>query len=222
MSRYSTTERNRIRRLPKRASYDQETINRILDEALICHIGIVENGQPFVIPTNFARLNDTILLHGSKASRMIKHVGAGHPVCVTVTILDGVVLARSIFHHSMNYRSAVLFGKGRLVEGDDEKLAALEAISEHIMPGRWREARLPNRREMKATGVVSIRIESASAKVRTGPPGDEQEDYGLPVWAGVLPLEQTALPPLRDELLRENVPIPSYVSSYSRKRAHAR
>jgi uncharacterized protein len=216
MTHYIKTRKTRVRRLPKRGHYDGETIYRILDEALICHVGFVENGQPFVIPINFARMDDHIVLHGAKASRLLKHVEAGHPVCVEVTIVDGLVLARSIFHHSVNYRSVVLFGTGRAVRDDQEKLAALEAVSEHLIPGRWKEARLPNRKELDATRVVSIRIDEASAKVRVGPPLDEEEDYGLPVWAGLLPLQQIPLTPIRDEVQSESISLPDYVAHYSR------
>ena len=219
MTQFTQTEQTRIKRLPERGHYDRETIYKILDEALICHVGFVEKRQPYVIPINFARVEDSIVLHGAKASRLLKHVEAGHPVCVTATLVDGLVLARSVFHHSVNYRSVVLFGKGRPVEDEGEKLAALEAITEHLIPGRWREARLPNRKEMNATRVVSIRIDEASAKVRVGPPGDEQEDYALPVWAGVLPLQEIPLTPIRDELQSEDVRLPEYISQYSRKRA---
>lgn len=219
MIQFPKTDQNRIKRLPERGHYDRETIYRILDEALICHAGFVENGQPYVIPINFARVGDTILLHGAKASRLLKHIEAGHPVCVTVTLVDGLVLARSAFHHSVNYRSVVVFGKGRPVQDEQEKLAALKAITEHLIPGRWQEARLPNRKEMNATRVVSIKIDEASAKIRMGPPGDEPEDYALPVWAGVLPLQEIPLSPIRDELLPEEVPLPTYIAEYSRKRA---
>ncbi|HEX5837250.1 MAG TPA: pyridoxamine 5'-phosphate oxidase family protein [Anaerolineales bacterium] len=212
------TERSRIKRLPKRGHYDRETIYRILDEALICHVGIVEHGQPFVIPINFARTGDTIVLHGAKTSRLLKTIEAGNPVCVEATIVDGLVLARSVFHHSVNYRSVVLFGTGRIVEDDLEKMAALEAITEHLLPGRWREARLPNRREMNATLVVSIKIDEASAKVRMGPPIDDEEDYDLPVWAGVLPLSEAPLPPIRDEMQSKEVALPPYIADYSRNR----
>jgi nitroimidazol reductase NimA-like FMN-containing flavoprotein (pyridoxamine 5'-phosphate oxidase superfamily) len=217
MAKFNKTDRNRINRLPKRGHYDQETIYRILDEALICHVGFAEKGQPYVIPINFARVNDAIVLHGAKASRLLKYVEAGHPVCVTATIVDGLVLARSVFHHSVNYRSVVLFGKGQAVEDEQEKLAALKAITEHLIPGRWGEARLPNRKEMNATRVVSIKIDEASAKVRIGPPMDEQEDYSLPVWAGVLPLQEMALSPIRDEVLPEEVRLPEYIAQYSRR-----
>ena len=212
------THRSRIKRLPKRGHYDRETIYRILDEALICHVGIVEHGQPFVIPINFARTGDSVVLHGAKASRLLKYIEAGNPVCLEATIVDGLVLARSVFHHSMNYRSVVLFGTGRIVEDDLEKMAALEAITEHLVPGRWKEARLPNRREMNATLVVSIKIDEASAKVRTGAPLDDAEDYDIPVWAGVLPLREATLSPIRDEVQSKEVTLPPYIANYSRNR----
>ena len=212
------THRSRIKRLPKRGHYDRETIYRILDEALICHVGIVEHGQPFVIPINFARTGDSVVLHGAKASRLLKYIEAGNPVCLEATIVDGLVLARSVFHHSMNYRSVVLFGTGRIVEDDLEKMAALEAITEHLIPGRWKEARLPNRKEMNATLVVSIKIDEASAKVRVGSPIDDEEDYDLPVWAGVLPLGEVSLFPIRDEMQSKEVILPPYIAGYSRNR----
>lgn len=217
MTDFARTNRNRIKRLPKRGYYDRETIHRILDEGLICHVGFVEQKQPYVIPTNFARVEDNIVLHGAKASRLLKHIEAGHPICVEVTIIDGLVLARSVFHHSVNYRSVVVFGKGRLLKDEQEKLTALRAVTEHLIPGRWQEARLPNRKELNATSVVSINIDEASAKVRMGPPVDEQEDYALPVWAGILPFQETPLPPIRDELQSEIIPLPKYVALYSRK-----
>jgi len=218
MTKTIQTNRSRLRRLPKRGSYDRETVYRILDEALICHVGFVDNGQPFVIPLNFARVDDMIVLHGAKASRLLKHIAAGNPVCVEATIVDGLVLARSVFHHSVNYRSVVLFGTGRLVEDEGEKLAALEAVTEHLVPGRWQEARLPNRKELNATRVVSIRIDEASAKVRGGGPVDDEEDYGLPVWAGVLPFTEMPLSPIRDGRQAEDVALPAYLESYSRTR----
>lgn len=216
MTQPIVTGRSRIKRLPKRGHYDRETIYRILDEALICHVGFAIEGQPYVIPTNFARIQDRIVLHGAKASRLLKHVEAGYPVCVEATIMDGLVLARSVFNHSMNYRSIVLFGKGQLVEGEQEKLSALKAITEHLIPGRWQEVRQPSRKELSATRLVSIMIEEASAKVRMGPPVDDQEDYALPVWAGVLPLQEQALSPIRDEFLTQDIPVPEYVTHYSR------
>ena len=218
MTDFAKTEKNSIKRLPKRGYYDRETIYRILDEALICHVGFVEAGQPYVIPINFARVGDYIVLHGAKASRLLKHIEAGNPVCVEATIVDGLVLARSVFHHSLNYRSVVLFGRGRLVLEVQEKLAALEAVSEHLIPGRWKEARLPNPKELNATSVVSIQIDEASAKVRMGPPVDEEEDYALPVWAGVLPLQESPLSPIQDELQSNDVPLPGYIANYSRTR----
>jgi uncharacterized protein len=216
MAQFTQTGKNRIKRFPQRGHYDQETIYHILDEALICHVGFADKGQPFVIPINFARVEDQVVLHGAIASRLLKHVEGGHPICVEATIVDGLVLARSIFHHSVNYRSVVLFGKGRLVEDEQEKLTALKAITEHLIPGRWQDARRPNPKELNATRVVSIKINQASAKVRMGPPIDEQEDYILPVWAGVLPLQELPLSPIRDELQSKDVPLPEYIGQYSR------
>jgi len=218
MSHFIKTERNRLNRKPERGQYDRETIYAILDEALICHVGFESTGQPYVIPINFARVGDTIVLHGAKASRLLKHLEAGQPVCIEATIVDGLVLARSVFNHSLNYRSVVVFGKGHLITDVQEKLAALRAVTEHIIPGRWNEARLPNRKELNATSVVSIKIEEASAKVRSGGVGDEEEDSALPVWAGVLPVQELALPPLQDQLQREEIPLPEYIARYSRKR----
>lgn len=222
MADFSKNNKNTIKRLPKRGHYDRETIYRILDEALICHVGFVQDRQPYVIPINFARVDDTIVLHGAKASRLLKHIEAGHPICVETTIVDGLVLARSVFHHSVNYRSVVLFGTGHLLQDEQEKLHALEAVTEHLIPGRWKEARLPNAKELNATSVVSIRIDDASAKVRVGPPVDEEEDYVLPVWAGVLPLQELALPPLQDELQSREISLPDSIAQYSRKPAELR
>jgi len=216
MTDFNQTERNRIKRLPKRGQYDRETIYQILDEALICHVGFVDKRQPYVIPINFARLEDSIVMHGAKTSRLLKHIQAGHPICVEATIVDGLVLARSVFHHSVNYRSVVVFGKGSLIEDEQEKLTALQAVTDHLIPGRWQEARLPNRKELNATSVVSIKIDDASAKVRIGPPVDDDEDYVLPVWAGVLPLKELPLTPIHDELQSETVLLPDYISGYSR------
>ena len=216
MTEFDQTPRNRVRRLPERASYDRETIYPILEEALICHAGFEEDGQPFVIPTLFAIDGDTLYLHGAKASRLLKHIQAGNPVCISVTLLDGLVLARSVFHHSINYRSAVMFGRGRLLETDAEKLHALEAITEHIARGRWAETRPPNRKELNATGVAAVEIESASAKVRGGPPKDDAEDYALPVWAGILPLELRALEPQNDPGALTPLPVPDYIQNYHR------
>ena len=221
MTAFPKAELNRIKRIPKRGHYDRATIYPILDEALIAHVGFTEKDQPYVIPINFARIGDTIVLHGAKSSRLLRHIAAGNPICLEVMVVDGLVLARSVFHHSVNYRSVVLFGTGREIHDDQEKMATLEAITEHLIPGRWREARLPTRKELNATTVVSIKIDLASAKVRSGPPEDDPADYALPVWAGVLPLQEKALKPVRDELLRRGIPVPEYIAKYSRQKNEA-
>lgn len=218
MSEYKKTEVNRVRREPERGQYDKETIYGIVDDALICHVGFVQEGRPFVIPTLHARQGDEILLHGATTSRLIRHVEAGHEVCLTMTHVDGIVLARSVFHHSINYRSAVLFGRGYLLEGDEETMAALEFFTERLMPGRWADARSPNRKELKATAVVAVPIEIASAKVRSGSPGDDEEDYALPVWAGVLPIVQKVGPAEADGRLADEIAIPDYVAKYVAER----
>jgi len=218
MSEYPITERNQVKRVPKRGQYDRQTVHRILDEGLICHVGFVQDGQPVVIPTLYARRDDTVILHGARTSRMLQHIQAGHPVSLTVTLVDGLVVARSVFHHSMNYRSVVLFGRGQIIEPDEEKLRALEVLTEHILRGRWRDARKPNRQELDATSAVAIAIESASAKVRTGPPVDDEEDYQLPIWAGVIPFRQQALAPSADPRLGSGIPVPGYVTRYDRTR----
>ncbi len=212
MTEFARDERNKVRRVPQRGAYDSEAIYPIIDAAKICHVGFVAEGQPFVIPTIHARVGDVLYFHGATKSRLIQHMAEGHPVCVTVTLLDGLVLARSAFHHSMNYRSAVVFGTGCLVEDPDEKLEALKAITEHVVPGRWAEARQPNELEMKATGVVSLTIESASAKVRAGGPIDDEDDYALDVWAGVLPYEQAPIAAEPDGRLSEGIAAPEYVT----------
>jgi nitroimidazol reductase NimA-like FMN-containing flavoprotein (pyridoxamine 5'-phosphate oxidase superfamily) len=196
------SERITVRRIPKRAHYDQETIHAILDEALICQVGFVIGGEPFVIPTIHARLDDTLYLHGAVASRMLKVLGAGGIVCVSATLLDGLVLARSAFHHSMNYRSVSVFGRARRVTDPQEIQRALDAIVDHVAPGRRAEVRPPNDKELAATAVVALPIEEASAKIRTGGPVDDEEDHALDVWAGVLPLTMTAGAPLDDARLR--------------------
>lgn len=216
MSDYEQTARNRVRRLPARGHYDQETIYAIVDEALYCHVGFVQDGQPFVIPTIHARMGDEIVLHGAKASRLLHHVQAGHQVCVAITLLDGLVLARSVFHHSMNYRSVVLYGRGRTIDSEREKLRALEVLTEHLVPGRWAEARQPNPRELQATAVVAIPIESASAKMRSGPPGDDEADYALPIWAGTLPFHLHCADPEADPQLAAGIPVPEYLARYTR------
>ena len=216
MPDFPITDLNKVQRLPKRGHYDKDVIYPIIDEALICHVGFVQNGQPFVIPTIHARLNDSLILHGAIANRMLKHIQAGNPICVTITLLDGLVIARSVFHSSMNYRSVVLFGKGRLIESDEGKLQALEAITDHIVRGRWNDARQPTKQELNVTTVIALSIESASAKVRTGPPNDDEQDYQLPIWAGVVPLEQRAFAPIPDPKLANGINVPEYVLQYKR------
>ena len=214
----SSTQRTRVVREPDRGAYDRETAYRILDEAFLCHVGFVVDGQPFVIPTSFGRKDASLYIHGSAASRMLRQMKDGVPVCVTVTLLDGLVLARSVFNHSMNYRSVVILGKATLVDNPEEKLAALRVLSEHILPGRWDDARRPNERELKATSVLRVPIEEFSSKVRSGPPIDDEEDYSFPTWAGVIPLEMTVGTTINDPRLDHGRTVPEYVRSYSRKR----
>jgi uncharacterized protein len=211
------TARTRVVREAHRGVYDRETVYRILDEGFLCHVGFVADGQPFVIPTSYGRKDANLYIHGSAASRMLRQMKDGVPVCVTVTLLDGLVLARSVFNHSMNYRSVVILGKAVLVEDPEEKLAALSVLSEHILPGRWDDARQPNERELKQTSVLRLPIEEFSAKVRTGPPIDDAEDYSFPTWAGVVPLEMKAGAPINDPKLDPAREVPSYAKSYSRK-----
>ena len=213
---FPITDRTKLKRLPKRGHFDRETVNGILDEGFICHIGFVVDGHPVVIPTGYARVDDKLYIHGSQASRMLRTLANGIDACVTVTLLDGLVLARSAFHHSMNYRSVVVFGKASLVEDRQEKMSALFALSEQIIRGRWNDVREPTELEMKATTVLSLTLAEASAKIRTGPPLDDEEDYSLPMWAGVVPLKLTAGPPINDPRLPEGVPVPEYASNYRR------
>lgn len=212
------TPRTRVVREPERGVYDRDAIYKILDEAFICHVGFVIDGQPFVIPTSYGRVGDTLYIHGSAASRMLRNLDKGIPVCITVTLLDGLVLARSIFNHSMNYRSVVILGTATLVEDPAEKLEALHRLSEHILPGRWADSRQPNERELKATFALRVPITEYSAKVRQGPPIDDEADYAFPTWAGVVPLETTAGQPLPDARCNPQIPVPGYASAYSRKR----
>ena len=214
MSEYEVTARNQVRRLGSRGRYDRETVHAIVDQALVCHVGFEVDGQPYVIPTLHAREGNHLLLHGAQNSRLIQHVQAGHPVCVSVAIVDGLVLGKAACSHSINYRSAVLFGRGALVESEEEVLRALELLTERLLPGRWQDVRPPNARELKATAIVSIAIEEASAKVRSGPPSDSRQDRDLPVWAGILPLHQVAQPPVRADYTGSDVPVPGYVTSY--------
>ncbi|HVL95684.1 MAG TPA: pyridoxamine 5'-phosphate oxidase family protein [Solirubrobacteraceae bacterium] len=204
--------RTRLRRIPKRGFHDRATIDAILDAGMVCHLGFVDGEQPFVVPTLHARLGDEVLLHGSSASRALRTLAAGAPLCLTVTLVDGLVLARSAFHHSVNYRSVVLLGRARLVESRDEKERALEAFTEKLVPGRWEHVRRPSAKELKATKVLAVPIDEASAKVRTGPPVDDEEDYALDAWAGVLPLAQRFGAPEPDPRLRAGIPVPEHVA----------
>jgi nitroimidazol reductase NimA-like FMN-containing flavoprotein (pyridoxamine 5'-phosphate oxidase superfamily) len=214
---FPKTARNKVKRLPERGHYDAATIYPIVDAALICHVGFALEGQPYIIPTLHARQGDTILLHGAKGSRLLRHIQAGGQVCITITLVDGIVLARSVFHHSINYRSAVLFGKGAVIVDEQAKFQALEAFTERLIPGRWHDARPPNALELKQTTIVAVSIESASAKLRTGPPGDEADDLDLPVWAGILPLRQIAGAPLADSQLKPGVELPDYIRDFDRE-----
>jgi len=212
------TPRTRVIRESERGVYDRETAYRILDEGFLCHVGFVADGQPFVIPTSYGRKDDSLYIHGSAASRMLRQMKEGVPVCVTVTLLDGLVLARSIFNHSMNYRSVVVLGKATLVDDPEEKLAALIVLSEHIIPGRWADSRQPNERELKATSVLRLPIEEFSAKVRQGPAVDDEPDYAFPAWAGVVPIEMKVGTPIDDARLMEGQEVPAYARHYSRSK----
>ena len=205
------TQRTQLRRLPKRGSHETEVIHAILDAGFLSHVGFTVDGQPFVIPTLYGREEDRLYLHGSAASRMLGELRTGVPACVTVTLVDGLVLARSAFHHSMNYRSVVAFGTARKIEEPDQKTRALRIISEHLIRGRWDDVRRPSEKELKATAVLEFSIEEASAKIRQGPPIDDEEDYSLPMWAGILPLQLEAKTPISDPRLAENTEIPDYL-----------
>jgi nitroimidazol reductase NimA-like FMN-containing flavoprotein (pyridoxamine 5'-phosphate oxidase superfamily) len=215
---FNPTERTRLKRLPARGSYEREVVNRILDEGLVCHVGFVADGSPVVIPTGYGRAGDTLYVHGSAASRMLRTLSGGVRVCVTVTLLDGLVLARSAFHHSMNYRSVVIFGTASAVEDEAEKWEALRAITEHIVPGRWSEVRQPDESELRKTLVLRLPLAEASAKIRTGPPLDDEPDYQLPVWAGEIPLRLTACAPVPDPRLAPESEPPAYARRYDRGR----
>ena len=210
------TERTRVVREPDRGVYDCEAIYKILDEAFVCHVGFSIDGQPYVIPTLFARVGDALYFHGSAASRMLRNLSEGIPVCVTVTLTDGFVLARSVFNHSMNYRSVVALGKATRVDEPQEKFEAFHAFTEKILPGRWNEARQPSEKEQKATSILRLLLTEVSAKVRTGPPIDDDPDYALPVWAGVIPLHLAFDAPVRDERCDPAIPTPGYVAHYRR------
>jgi nitroimidazol reductase NimA-like FMN-containing flavoprotein (pyridoxamine 5'-phosphate oxidase superfamily) len=210
--------RTRVVREADRAVYDREAVYRILDEGFLCHAGFVVDGQPFVIPTSYGRKEASLYIHGSAASRMLRQMKDGVPVCITVTLLEGLVLARSIFNHSMNYRSVVVLGKATLVDEPGEKLEALRILSEHILPGRWADSRQPNERELKATSILRIPIEEFSAKVRQGPAIDDEEDYSFPTWAGVVPLTTVAGTPIDDARLLPGKEAPGYAKHYTRTR----
>ena len=214
----SPTEKTKLKRIPKRGNFERAAIYRILDEAFICHVGFAVDNQPFVIPTSFARIGDRLVIHGSAASRMMRSLSEEIDVCVTVTLIDGLVLARSAFHHSMNYRSVVVFGKAKVVSDELEKYAALKAFTEHIVPGRWSSVRPPTKNELKGTTVLTLSLTEASAKIRAGGPVDDEEDYELEVWAGVLPLSLKSAAPVADERVKDGVAVPPNVLNYNRKR----
>jgi uncharacterized protein len=206
--------RTRVRRVPARGHYERETIEAILDEALISHLGFVHDEQPVVIPMLHARIGDVLYLHGSSASRLMRTLGGGVPVCATTTLVDGLVLARSAFHHSVNYRSVVVFGRARLVEPEEERLRALELLTDRLVPDRWPEVRPPTRQELKGTKVLALPLDEASAKVRTGPPVDDEEDYALPMWAGVLPMRTVVGEPEPDPRLEPGLKVPAHVARW--------
>jgi nitroimidazol reductase NimA-like FMN-containing flavoprotein (pyridoxamine 5'-phosphate oxidase superfamily) len=214
---YKTTERTRVRRLAKRGSYDCATVHSILDEAFICHIGLVIDGSPVVLPTAYGRAGEQLFIHGAAANRMLKTAAQGFDICVTVTLVDGLVLARSAFHHSINYRSVVIFGQARLLTDPAEKNEALRVISDHIIRGRWDEVRVPSQKELAATAVIAIDLEEVSAKIRTGSPVDDEEDMALPVWAGILPLALTPGAPVPDMQGDAAPPLPDYIATYRRR-----
>lgn len=205
-----------MKRLPKRGEYDHAAVYQILDEAFICHVGFAADGKPVVIPTSYARIGDDLYIHGSAASRLLQSLEEGIDVCVTVTLIDGLVLARSAFHHSINYRSVVIFGNANVVDDPDEKITALHSFTDHVVPGRWEEVRPPNESEMRATLVLKLPLVEVSAKVRTGPPIDDEQDYQLSVWAGVVPLKLTAGAPISDDRLPAGIEPPEYASEYAR------
>lgn len=213
MSSYTPTDRTRVRRLPERGHYDRETVYSILDEGYICHVGFVVDGKPVVIPTLYGREGDRLYIHGSAASRMLRDLSKGIDCCLTVTLVDALVLARSGFHSSMNYRSVVVFGRAAEITDPEEKNHALAVVSDHLLPGRWAEVRGPSAQELKGTSVLSIELSEVSAKIRTGGPIDDDEDYSLPVWAGVWPLQTRFEAPIPDAKLNDGIPVPGYVSS---------
>lgn len=216
MTELSVSDRSRLRRKVDRGATDRAALYGVLDEGMICHIGFVDGGSPVVIPTSYGRDGDTVYLHGSTGTRLLRRLAEGRPLCLTVTLVDGLVLARSVMHHSMNYRSAVVFGAARPVTDADERARAFEVIVEHLVPGRWAEARHPTRKEAAATAVLAVELTEASVKLRTGPPNDDDDDLDLPVWAGVVPLTQQAGPPIAAAALSTEVSTPAYVADYRR------
>ena len=213
---FAVTERTRVVREANRSVYYRDAIYKILDEAFVCHVGFSLEGQPYVIPTMFARVDEALYFHGSAASRMLRGAAGGLPVCITVTLLDGLILARSVFNHSMNYRSVVALGTATLITDPAEKLAALQAFTEKLIPGRWQDARQPNEQEMKATSILKLPLTEVSAKVRTGGVEDDAADYAFPVWAGVIPLRLVADAPVRDERCDPAFPTPAYAANFRR------
>jgi nitroimidazol reductase NimA-like FMN-containing flavoprotein (pyridoxamine 5'-phosphate oxidase superfamily) len=213
---FPASNRTRVVREAHRAVYDREAIYQILDEAFVCHVGFAAEGQPYVIPTMYARVGDNLYIHGSAASRMLRGLSAGLPVCITVTLADGLVLARSVFNHSMNYRSVVALGQATLIEEPAEKLRALQAFTEKLIPGRWNDARQPNEKELKATSILKLPLTEVSAKVRSGGVEDDADDYALSVWAGVIPLRLVAGAPVRDERCDPAIPAPAYASNFKK------
>ena len=216
MNTFTPTERTVLKRLPKRGDYDRAAVFQILDEAFICHVGFIADGKPVVIPTSYGRIGDDLYIHGSAASRMLRSLEEGIDVCVTVTLIDGLVLARSAFHHSINYRSVVIFGNATVVNNPDEKMSALQAFTDHVVSGRWADVRPPDEGELRATLVLKLPLVEVSAKVRIGPPIDDEADYSLAVWAGVVPLELRAGDPVSDERLPSGIDAPDYARNYAR------
>ena len=216
METFAPTDRTTLKRLPKRGNFDRDAVYKILDEAFVCHVGFIVDGRPVVIPTAYGRVGDRFYIHGSAASRMLRAVEEGVDICVTVTLVDGLVLARSAFHHSINYRSVVMFGRASVVEDPHEKFEALRSFTQHVVPGRWADVREPNDSELKATIVLYLPLMEASAKVRTGPPIDDEADYAIPVWAGEIPLRLVAGIPVADARSSPGIDPPEYVRAYNR------